>query len=553
MPRFLLLAAILGLSSLCAAQQPPQLRLSLGAYRDHMAGGWLGQIIGVSWGAPTEFKWSGTPIPADKFPPWTESMVNNAFGQDDLYVEMTFLRTLEQYGFDVSPRQAGIDFANSQYGVWCANRAGRENLRRGIAPPDSGHPKFSRNSDDIDYQIESDYSGLISPGLPNTVLALGNLFGRMMNYGDGLYAGQFMGALYAYAFFESDREKLIGLALACIPPESQYAGMVRDVLQWYHEAPGDWERTWARINERYFRDPAFHRYAGGGIDAKTNGACVLAGLLYGGGDLERTVEVSCRCGWDSDCNPSSAAGVLGAILGEAQIPDRFKARLDRTRKFAYTAYNFNDLLSVCEKLAREAVTRAGGRIETDADGTQTFVIPVQTPAPEAVQRSWEPGPIAGSRFTPEERAQIQFEDEVTRALKLVAPGWELSDCGPDMGAPALLAEFAGRRNVLLTHPLDRNTPDALHGRFPVPQGKTTTLHLTVGHFPQGDWLLQVKADGELLKEQLVGPTTARDGWLNLDVDLTSFAGREVALELLNVPNGWAWEAAYWAHVALESR
>jgi hypothetical protein len=545
--------ALLALATLCAAQEPTELRLPVAAYRDHMAGGWLGQIVGVSWGAPTEFKWSGSIIPADQLPRWTEGMVNNAFGQDDLYVEMTFLRTLEQHGFDVSPHQAGIDFANSRYGLWCANRAGRDNLRRGIAPPDSGHPQFSRNSDDIDYQIEADYSGLIAPGLPNTVLELGNLFGRMMNYGDGLYAGQFVGALYAYAFFESDIETLIAMALKCIPADSQYAGMVRDVVQWYHESPDDWENTWARINDRYFKDAAFHRYAGGGIDAKTNGACVVAGLLYGGGDIERTVEVSCRCGWDSDCNPSSAAGVLCTIMGQAQIPDRFRARLDRTRKFAFTAYNFDDLLAACEKLAGQAVVRAGGRIETAPDGTETFVIPVQTPAPGPAERSWEPGPIAGSRFTAQEREQIVIDDEATRGLKLVAPGWELVDCGSDMGAPMLLEEFRGAKNVFITHPLDRDTPDALRRKLTIPAGKTTTLHLLVGHHPSGDWLLQVRVDGEMLREQLVGPTTAKDGWLSVDVDLTPLAGRETTLELLNIPNNWAWEAAYWANVTLESR
>ena len=103
--------------------------------------------------------------------------MNEAFGQDDLYVEMTFLRTLEQYGLDVSCQQAGIDFANSEYGLGCANRAGRENLRKGIAPPDSGHPKFSPNSDDIDYQIEADFAGPRSPPAcprPSSSLATGS-------------------------------------------------------------------------------------------------------------------------------------------------------------------------------------------------------------------------------------------------------------------------------------------------------------------------------------------------------------------------------------------
>ena len=126
----------------------------------------------------------------------------DAFGQDDLYVEMTFLRSMEEHGFDVSIRQAGIDFANSGYPLWCANNAGRVNLRKGIAPPDSGHPQFNKCPNDIDYQIEADFSGLIAPGLPNTVIELGEKFGRLMNYGDGVYAGQFMGAMYAEAFFE---------------------------------------------------------------------------------------------------------------------------------------------------------------------------------------------------------------------------------------------------------------------------------------------------------------------------------------------------------------
>ena len=34
---------------------------------------------------------------------------------------LTFLKTLEDYGLDVSIRQAGIDFANSQYRLWHAN------------------------------------------------------------------------------------------------------------------------------------------------------------------------------------------------------------------------------------------------------------------------------------------------------------------------------------------------------------------------------------------------------------------------------------------------
>ena len=155
-------------------------RLAVEEYVDKMKAGWVGQMAGVGWGGPTEFRFRGRIIPEDKMPKWKPELVNQ-FGQDDIYVEMTFMRSLELYGFDVSIRQAGIDFANSGYALWHANRYGRDNLRSGIAPPDSGHPKFNKHADDIDYQIEADFAGLISPGMPNLAIELGEKVGRLMN------------------------------------------------------------------------------------------------------------------------------------------------------------------------------------------------------------------------------------------------------------------------------------------------------------------------------------------------------------------------------------
>ena len=83
-------------------------RLALKEYRDKMKAGWLGQMAGVTWGAPTEFKFQNRIIPVEKVPEWKPATINDCFSQDDLYVEMTFLRTLEQYGLDVSIRQAGL-------------------------------------------------------------------------------------------------------------------------------------------------------------------------------------------------------------------------------------------------------------------------------------------------------------------------------------------------------------------------------------------------------------------------------------------------------------
>jgi len=78
-----------------AAQEGQQLRrLPLSVFQDKMKGGWLGQMIGVGWGQPTEFKVNGAIMRDDQMPPWNPGMVNQ-HGNDDCYVEMTFMKTLE--------------------------------------------------------------------------------------------------------------------------------------------------------------------------------------------------------------------------------------------------------------------------------------------------------------------------------------------------------------------------------------------------------------------------------------------------------------------------
>ncbi len=481
-------------------------QLPVREYRDKMKAGWIGQIIGVSWGGPTEGRYQKI-MPADKMPPFTAGLVNDAFGQDDLYVEMTFLRTMEEHGFDVPIRQAGIDFANSGYALWVANAMGRLNLRNGIAPPDSSHPKFHNCAGAIDYQIEADYSGLIAPGMPDIVIALGEKFGRLMNYGDGVYAGQFMGAMYAEAFFERDVMKLIEAGLKAIPGESLYAGMVRDMIQWHKENPTDWEQTWELAEKKYNQDKNYNISA---LDVKREGAWVLMGLLYGQGDLDQTMIISCRCGFDSDCNPSSSGGILFTTRGTANLPGKYYRKLDETKIFSHTAYNFPKLLDVCEKLARQGLVRTGGRVEKDANGEEVFVIPVKAPTPSKFEDLKNPGPIAGSAYTDEEMAKIHTVG-LPWAERLL-DGWTLANC--DRGAGWMLRESQGRKNVFSLDGLARDTKGyTLTKTLSLPAGGTSPLEFLAACDPRTDgWKIAVKADGKVLGTTVVNKETMQGGW-----------------------------------------
>lgn len=548
------LATLIFTQTAAAETETTYRRLSLKEYRDKMKSGWIGQMAGVTWGAPTEFKFNDKIIPTEKVPVWKPAMINECFSQDDLYVEMTFLRTLEQYGLSVSIRQAGIDFANSRYPLWCANRAGRSNLRRGIAPPDSSHPKFNPRSNDIDYQIEADFSGLIAPGLPQVAIDMGEKFGRLMNYGDGMYAGQFIGAMYAAAFFENDPVKIAETALEAIPSECQYAEMVRDMIAWYRADPNDWEKTWQLCQKKYRENPEYQKASNGNIDCKINGAYVLMGLLFGQRDPDRTIVIAMRGGMDSDCNPSSAGGVLFTTFGFPKVPERFVKELNRETKWDHTAYSFPKLVEVSEKLAREIVIKYGGRIESP-NGEEYFVLPVRKPRPSKAELSWAPGPIANSQFTAREMAQIKNFDVppgVEAGLRRFARGWKIANCGPDMD-PGLRDEWGGRKKVLVTHPLDPETPCILSRKLDVPAGKKSVLRLVVGHDPQGDFTLIVKLDGKGTVHKTVSKATATDDpWLTEEVDLSASAGKSVKLELINQPSGWSYEAAYWGEIKLIS-
>ncbi|MFP4621676.1 MAG: ADP-ribosylglycohydrolase family protein [Bacteroidales bacterium] len=252
----------------CSSEEKDYRVLPVETYVSKMKAGWIGQMAGVGWGAPTEFQYNGEIIPESEMPEWNPEMVNQ-FNQDDIYVEMTFLQSLEKYGMDVSMEQAGIDFANSGYPLWHANRASRNNLRSGIVPPDAGHPEHNKHADDIDYQIEADYAGLIAPGMPNVAIGLGEKFGRLMNYGDGMYGGQFVAGMYSEAFFEKDMEKVVRAGLECILEGSQYAECIRDVLEWYEEYPDDWTQTWQEVEEKYNDNPEYRKFSCSGRESNS--------------------------------------------------------------------------------------------------------------------------------------------------------------------------------------------------------------------------------------------------------------------------------------------
>ena len=383
----LLAAAVVALHGHGAAPDSAR-TISRAELDDRVRGGWAGQMIGVSFGAPTEFKSNGKIIEGD-LPQWAPGNISNAIDQDDLYVEMTFAEVMDRLGLDATTEQYGEAFRTSKYNLWHANAASRRLLETGIKAPWSGHPKYNVHANDIDFQIEADFIGLMAPGLPNAARDYSIRVGQVMNFGDGLYGGLFVTGMYAAAFFERDVRRVVEAGVALMPPGSTYAAIIGDVLAWHREDPANWRRTWQRIQDKWDTedscpDGSLRPF---NIDARLNGAYIALGLLYGGGDFGRTLDVTTRAGQDSDCNPSNAAGILGVMLGYSKIPDEWKSGIPALagRKFAYTNYSFDDIVASTLRRAEHVVRQAGGQVTPDR-----LTIPVQKAVPPMLEQ-WEMG------------------------------------------------------------------------------------------------------------------------------------------------------------------
>ena len=138
--------------------------------------------------------------------------------------------------------------------------------------------------------------------------------------------------------------------------------------------------------------------------------------------------------------------------------------------------------------------------------------------------------------------------QLQRDVAQFAPGWAVRNWGGPGMQPGLRTSWQGRKNVLLTHPQDRNTGCVLSRKFALPDGKQSKLKFAVTNHPKGDWDLIVRLDNSIILKRSIRETQ----WQEIQIDLSEHAGRTVAFELENRASGWAFEAAYWHNIRIES-
>jgi len=382
--------------------------------QNKIKGGWAGQTIGVVYGAPVEFKYTGSMIHDAQNIPWDEHYVKYWWDKkpglfDDIYTDLNFVQAFENYGLDVSSDSIAKHWSSTAYHLAHANQASRYNILNGIMPPASGFWKNNPHADDIDFQIEADFIGLMTPGMVNEATKIADRVGHVMNSGDGWYGGVFASALYSLAFVSDDPVYIVEQAIKTIPEGTEFYDCISDVIKWKKEFPNDWKQTWFEVQKKWNHDTGCPKgvFLGFNIEAKINSAYVAIGLLYGNGNFSKSIDIAARCGQDADCNPATVGGVLGVMLGYDNIPEFWLKPLQEIEQddFEGTTVSLNKAYGWSMKHALGMIEKAGG-----STNGNDITIPLQRPKPVAFEQNFENTfPIERNKIDESFTDEINFE------------------------------------------------------------------------------------------------------------------------------------------------
>ena len=304
-------------------------------YAERVYAGWLGKCIGVRFGAPLEG--------------WTYDEIRNNLGEltgyvredwdkifkpdDDTAVPMILIRALQDYGAstDITAQQIGetlLNYLGDQHGTfwWGGYGVSTEhtaylNLANGVDAPRSGSivQNGAAVAEQIGGQIFSDIWGLVAPNNPTLAASLAEKASSVTHDGNGIYGGRFIAAMVSAAFSESYPERLLVIGLEQIPADSEYARVIRAMLDFYRLHPEDWHAAFAYLKANF----GYDRYPGE-VHIIPNAGVIALGMLYGAGDFSRTLQITNMAGWDTDCNVGNVGAIMGVACGVNGIDNQWR-------------------------------------------------------------------------------------------------------------------------------------------------------------------------------------------------------------------------------------
>ncbi|HET9054264.1 MAG TPA: ADP-ribosylglycohydrolase family protein, partial [Cyclobacteriaceae bacterium] len=202
--------------------------------------------------------------------------------------------------------------------VWLANRSALGLMHFGFTPPFTGDKNINPHWFQIDPQLINEIWAYTAPGMVKYAAQKSDWAALITSDDWGAEPTVHYGAMYAAAFFEKDVRKLIDIGLKELPANGRYAQTIRDMIALHKKYPNKWQDAWKEMAEKYYvNEPDLTKTI---WNANLNGACGILAMLYGNGDFQRTLDLSCAMGFDADNQAATVAGILGVISGLKGLP-----------------------------------------------------------------------------------------------------------------------------------------------------------------------------------------------------------------------------------------
>ncbi|MBP1614174.1 MAG: ADP-ribosylglycohydrolase [Bacteroidetes bacterium] len=366
---------------LIGVSQASAQKISKEELKDKIAGAWIGQMVGNIYGLPFENKFVDEPASESRFPfGYTKNLdklqkYNGAFSDDDTDIEYMYLLLMEKCG--VEPTYADIRDTWMYHvtdRVWLANRATLGLMHMGLTPPFTGNKDLNPHWYQIDPQLINEIWGYTAPGMIKYAAGKSDWAARITSDSWAVSPTVLYGAMYANAFFCKDVYQLIKEGLKELPADDRYALAVREMMDLYKKYPNDWVKVRQIMAKKYYIDePAMTKTI---WNANLNGLCGILAMLYGGGNFQHTLDLSCAMGFDCDNQAATISGLLGVMYGAKSLPKSltepiegwtkpFNDRYINITRFDMPDASIEDMIERTYQKVLELVCAKGGKVKGD--------------------------------------------------------------------------------------------------------------------------------------------------------------------------------------------
>jgi ADP-ribosylglycohydrolase len=182
----------------------------------------------------------------------------------------------------------------------------------------------------IGAQIRADMWGWLACGNPSIASQYAWRDARLSHTRNGIYGEMFFAAAIAEAAVSEDLEHVLLTALKVVPAESRFARAITSAMA-TAKGNNDWETVVDRLSKEHLDLFWVHTI--------NNAALVVAALVHGHGDFERTICSVVMGGWDADCNGATAGSILGTMKGKEGLPAKWIGPLNNRLRSSVTGFD----------------------------------------------------------------------------------------------------------------------------------------------------------------------------------------------------------------------